>query len=198
MKEETELVGLLFRFALGFVFLSTSIPKLLSGDDFNKAVASYGLLPASLVGPVARWLPKVELVCAVALLMGLFVQGVSLALGVLLVVFAGAVAVNLARGREIDCGCYGLSTPRRITKALVARDLLLAAMAFAVFVQSPTALSLASWPADSGSSTSAIDALAMLVAAAFVMLIELLLSDAIRARRAARSFASTQGGAQVA
>src|SRR5262249_43406760 len=50
----------------------------------------------------------------------------------LLGLYAGAIAINLARGRrDIDCGCAGPAARRPISGWLVARNLVLAGIALA-------------------------------------------------------------------
>lgn len=117
------------RFVVSFVLLNAAIPKLLSQGEFEQAVRNYALLPSQLIRPVARWLPRLELVCGLMLLFGAAIMPVALAAGALLALFATAIAVNLARGREIDCGCSGAVSARRIGWSLVVADLGLAGMA---------------------------------------------------------------------
>jgi uncharacterized membrane protein YphA (DoxX/SURF4 family) len=182
---EPTAVGL--RFLLAFVFLNASIPKLAARSEFRTAVANYQLLPDALIRPVSRWLPRAELACALALLFGIAVPLVSLAAGLMLLCFAAAVAVNLARGRVIECGCFGASVPTRITWKLVARDVLLALAAAAVASVVPRALALPmAWPGHTSAAVSAGDALALASAAALVVLLEAVVTEACRIRGATR------------
>lgn len=163
----TELIdpaALTFRFVLAFVLLAAAMPKLLAPRQFERAVANYGLLPARLVRPVAVWLPRVELAFAVALLLGLAVAWVATATAGILAVFAGAVAVNLVRGRRIECGCSGTVSARRIGWRLVVGDVALAAMAVAVAVRT-----------EAGSRSA--DAVAALILAGSLVLVQLLASS---------------------
>ena len=127
------------RFLLAFVFLSAALPKLVARADFQEAVANYALLPERFVAPVARLLPPLELVVAVALFAGLALRAVGLLVAALLLLFSTAVVVNLARGREIDCGCSHSVAPRRIGWRIVAADVALAAIAVLVALRSPAA-----------------------------------------------------------
>ena len=69
-----------------------------------------------------------------------------------LAMFTGAVAVNLLRGRRIDCGCSGVVADTRITWLTVARNLALTALAVTVAVTWPTALSIDGVLSDTGPS----------------------------------------------
>jgi uncharacterized membrane protein YphA (DoxX/SURF4 family) len=138
-----EYVGLTCRFVLAFVFLLASIPKLRARDDFHRAVRNYRLLPERLNEPVSTWLPRLEFSVALALLLGIGTSVVAAVAGALLVAFAGAVSINLARGRRIDCGCANAPSPRTIGWGLVARDLALAGMAAVVTIAESGVLAIA-------------------------------------------------------
>lgn len=125
------------RFLLAFVFLSAALPKLVARADFQEAVANYALLPARFVPPVARLLPPLELVVALALFAAVASRAIGLLVAALLLLFSTAVAVNLARGREIDCGCSHSVAPRRIGWRIVVVDVALAAIAVLVALSPP-------------------------------------------------------------
>ena len=103
------------------------IHKLRSREAFVATLAEYRLVPQALVGFTALVLALVELATAAALLWpGTRVFG-GVAGAALLVIYATAIAVNLARGRkDLDCGC-GLQ-PRAIGGWMVARNLIVAAL----------------------------------------------------------------------
>jgi len=132
---ELSLLGI--RFLLGLVFLTASLPKLAAPDDFRRALRNYRLLPFRLVRPVAAWLPRFELALALALLSGLATRVATSLAATALLVFSAAVAVNLARGRKIECGCFSGLSPREITWRLAARDVGLGAAAVAVATSPP-------------------------------------------------------------
>jgi hypothetical protein len=117
------LLSLGSRFFLAFVFLAASVPKLKDTNDFRRAVLGYAVVPDRLAKQIAVSLPRVELGVAVALIAGIVLPIAALAAGTLLVAMAVVVAVNLGRGRTIDCGCFGRSAPRRISWSLVAQNL---------------------------------------------------------------------------
>lgn len=100
-------VQLLLRLTLGSLLALAAITKLLDRHSFRVAVADYQLLPTSLERPFATLLPLVELTLAAMLLLGL---GTAIAAAIAVPVFLSfsiAVGVNMARGRELDCHCFG-------------------------------------------------------------------------------------------
>ena len=80
---------------------------------------------------VARALPLVEIAIGIGMLVPATRRPALIAVAALLAIYAGAIAINLARGRrQIDCGCGGDAHP--LSWALVVRNAVLAAMALAV------------------------------------------------------------------
>lgn len=184
-----ELIGaaaLTSRYVVAFVFATAAIPKLVDRAEFERAVANYSLLPAPLVPVVAAWLPRLELVCAFALLFGVAVTPVAGIAGALLVAFAVVVAVNLVRGRRIDCGCKGSVAPRLIGWGLVVADLGLAAMAVFAALADPGVLALGAARRSDASLTTQ-DGLALLLLSAVLVLAYQLVSSERVLRTATRA-----------
>ncbi|BCX17877.1 MAG: hypothetical protein KatS3mg117_1559 [Geminicoccaceae bacterium] len=124
----TSFLHWLVAFLLAGIFLPSAWSKLRAIDEFTGIVADYRLLPGPLVEPVARLLPILEVATGLLVLLPpVWPVAAALATGLLLL-FALAMAINLARGRrEIDCGCYLGRQKERIGWPLVVRNLLLAA-----------------------------------------------------------------------
>jgi Methylamine utilisation protein MauE len=179
-----EAAALGFRYGLGLIFLSSSIPKLVAPGDFVIAVRNYRLLRSPYSDLVGKWLPWLELTLAFALLVGVATTLAAGLAGAALLAFAGAVSVNLARGRRIECGCYSTVSPRSIGWGLVLRDVALAiAAAFLVFAP-PTPFSLSTLWSDENVALSSDEAGAVVLMAATVVLAEDLIIAALRVRRA--------------
>lgn len=117
---------------LGLVFLSSAIPKLRHPKGFILTVLEYRVLPTSLGMIYGRLLPLLELFLALLLLTGTAVRSASVITSLLLVSFIVAISVNLARGRDLDCGCFGRRGSRRIGWPLVVQDLGLLAASVAL------------------------------------------------------------------
>jgi hypothetical protein len=125
---------------LASIFAAAAAAKLRALDRFEGVVRNYQLVPEALVRPVALGLPVVKLAAALGLIVPV-TRPLAAALSVLLLlVFAAAMAVNLRRGRDdIDCGCHLGLLKQRISWALVARNLLLAAFALPLVLGDGTA-----------------------------------------------------------
>ncbi|RLC31618.1 MAG: DoxX family protein [Deltaproteobacteria bacterium] len=104
----TEWLWRFLRVFLGAVFLYASIDKIIYPDRFAFAISNYRILPGDLVNFVAVWLPWLEVTVGVFLIFGLF-EWASLTLyNMVMLIFLAAIAINLARGVNISCGCFSL------------------------------------------------------------------------------------------
>lgn len=124
-------LDLLFRLALSATLLAAAVPKLARPRSFFLTVVSYEVLPLGLAAPFALAAPVAEFVIAVALALGVAQRPTGIAAAFLFLSFTIAVAVNVARGRVVDCGCFG--TGRRQTgPSLLAQDLVLLGIAVVI------------------------------------------------------------------
>src|SRR6516164_10283883 len=94
------------RTCVGLVFMLAATQKAMHWRILPGVIANYRLLPRWMSLPAAVLLPPVEMVLALLLLSAQFRSWPALAAITLLLLFAGAMAINLTRGRDhIDCGC---------------------------------------------------------------------------------------------
>jgi uncharacterized membrane protein YphA (DoxX/SURF4 family) len=98
--------GLACRVLLGGVFIYASLPKLANPAGFAVNVSRYQLLPLSLVNLVALILPWVELLSGALLLVGWLSRSSGILLTLVSAVFLAAVGSAIARGLDIECGCF--------------------------------------------------------------------------------------------
>ncbi|MCP8466422.1 methylamine utilization protein MauE [Pseudomonas sp. ZM23] len=116
--------------AVGVLLASAASHKLRAPMRFARQVEDYGLLPAGLVGPVARTLPVVEGAVAFALLVPASRHVAALAATALILLYAGAIGINLWRGRrDMDCGCSGPGQMQPLRPVLLLRNAIIAALA---------------------------------------------------------------------
>jgi len=114
------------RLILGGIFIYASIDKIAHPDQFAEIVYNYKLMPGMAVNIMAIVLPWVELVAGLFLVLGIWVKDSAAILGALLLVFIGAISVNLARGLDFDCGCFSTAGGHeRSAILLLLRDLVL-------------------------------------------------------------------------
>ena len=98
------------RVFLGVVFIYASFYKIYMPAQFARAVYNYQLMPDFLINIWALFLPALEIVCGLFLIIGFNLRGTSFIVSGLLVIFMIAISLTLFRGIEIDCGCFGPNT----------------------------------------------------------------------------------------
>ncbi|HUP63218.1 MAG TPA: MauE/DoxX family redox-associated membrane protein [Thermoanaerobaculia bacterium] len=95
--------------ALGAIFVVAALPKIADPPSFAHLVYNYRLLPGSLINLTALVMPWIELIAGLALIAGVWAAAARGVIAGLLVLFMTAIAINLARGNAIDCGCFDVS-----------------------------------------------------------------------------------------
>jgi len=98
---------LLARLVLGGVLLAAGGLKVLKPTESANAVAAYKILPTNVAHLVGYALPWLEVALALLLIVGFMVRPAAVLSGLIMVVFAIAIASVWARGMLIDCGCFG-------------------------------------------------------------------------------------------
>ena len=98
---------MLARLVLGGVLLAAGGLKVLKPTESANAVAAYKILPTNLAHLVGYALPWLEVALALLLIVGFMVRPAAVLSGLIMVVFAIAIASVWARGMLIDCGCFG-------------------------------------------------------------------------------------------
>ena len=127
---------LLLRLVLGGLFVWAAIGKISDPEGFAKSIFRYRLLPAGLINILAITLPFVELFAGGFLLAGAFRRGSSLLLSCFLSVFLIALLSALARGLQIDCGCFAPAAAAASNYDIfsaILRDLCMLLAALAIF-----------------------------------------------------------------
>jgi putative oxidoreductase len=96
----------LCRLLLGGLFCYAGVSKAADVTAFAGQVANYQLLPYAWNFLVAATLPYVEILAGVLLLFNARVRPATLVLGGLTVFFMLVLFTVMARGLDIDCGCF--------------------------------------------------------------------------------------------
>lgn len=122
---------LLLSLLFGLLLLLASLHKMSRPLHFRGILASYKIVPQSLLTPAARIVPLIELSLGLAWLSGVNPMIVAIGTAGLLLLYAAAMALNIARGNtDIDCGCsFGSGKDKagqQLSSGLVARNLTLA------------------------------------------------------------------------
>lgn len=99
--------------ALGLIFVVAALPKLTDPPSFAHMIYNYRILPAGLINISALIMPWVEVLCGLALILGVWTRAARTVIALLLVTFIAAISWNLLRGNAIDCGCFDVSAAGR-------------------------------------------------------------------------------------
>lgn len=102
------------RFLLGAVFAAASYGDLILPGSFRNAVQDYQMLPDGAVPWVAAMLMGVQALAATVLLLGAWrparphpwADAAARIVAGLLVVYMGAISIDLLRGIRMTCGCF--------------------------------------------------------------------------------------------
>jgi uncharacterized membrane protein YphA (DoxX/SURF4 family) len=92
--------------ALGVFFVVAALPKIVDPPSFAHMIYNYRIVPGALINVMALTMPWIELLCGLALILGIWKDGARAIIAAMLVVFIVAISINLARGNAIDCGCF--------------------------------------------------------------------------------------------
>jgi hypothetical protein len=116
-------LGLTAVFGMALLFASAAWHKWRSDGEFAATLGAYEILPAALTRSAAAALPALELLSAAALLVPQARTAGMIAAALLLLMYAGAIVLNLKRGRhDLDCGCMVAGKRGRIAAWMVWRN----------------------------------------------------------------------------
>lgn len=95
------------RAGLSTVFIYAGGTKIKAFDDFAEQIAGFQIIDGRLAILVAFYLPWLEIIGGIALLLSRFFRGAVAILGGLLLVFIFALASADFREIDVTCGCFG-------------------------------------------------------------------------------------------
>jgi len=102
--------------ALGVFFVAAALPKIVDPPSFAHMVYNYRIVPGAAVNLMAVVMPWIELLCGLALILGIWTAAARSIIAAMLLTFIAAISINLVRGNIIDCGCFDPS-PRPKSRA---------------------------------------------------------------------------------
>jgi uncharacterized membrane protein YphA (DoxX/SURF4 family) len=118
---------------LAFVFIYAGTIKFLHPEAFLADIEGYRLLDYNAAWFLAFYLPPLEIICGVGVLLPLrYRMASAILLSVLVGVFVVAILSAWFRGLDISCGCFGGTESHTHYPSLLLRDI--AMLAGLVFV----------------------------------------------------------------
>lgn len=144
--EPLAVIVVALRLTLGAYFVLSGAAKLAQGmANIQRSIAGYYLVPQRLAAAIGVVLPPVEVAVGLAVLSGLAIRPVALVILALLSVFTGAVAFDLLRGEQHECGCLGDLTERKISWGIVLQNAVLAIGAVGIATAAPGHIEAPVW-----------------------------------------------------
>jgi len=138
---------LLFRVVLGGLFIYAGVVKVADPLGFAQDIRNYRLVGQSLSFIAAIILPWLEILAGAFLVAGVWKRGAALVITGLLVFFVVLTLVTMARGLDVDCGCFG-SLSRRSGWGVVLEDLAMLAFGLSVLFDKGLSPKKTARPAD--------------------------------------------------
>ena len=91
---------------LGAILCVASWHKVSDPLDFAKIIYNYRLFPAPTIHALAIYVPWIEMVTGIALVLGVFRRGAALMSTLFFISFIAFLSINLARDCPTICGCF--------------------------------------------------------------------------------------------
>jgi len=128
----------LVRLIVGGIFLISGLAKIADPVRFLLTLREFQLLPNALESFLAVYLPWLEFLLGLCIVVGILHRTASLMIAGLNGAFIIAIGSVMARGIEVDCGCFGLLAdalhlPDMADGKAIVRNLVLMAMCLHIF-----------------------------------------------------------------
>ena len=120
----SEKIRLLFGFLLGALFVYAGALKAVDPVRFFTDIQNYDIIPwRGETVALAFYLPWLEIVSGVAIVLKPLRAGALLILTIMLLTFTAALALAWARGLNISCGCFGGESEKPHYLLWIVRDM---------------------------------------------------------------------------
>ena len=118
---------------VGGVFIYAGVVKALDPVRFASDIDNYKILPWTISVGLAFYLPWLEILCGLALILRrLYLGGLSI-LTALVLIFSGVTIAAKVRGLDITCGCFGHASQNWSFSGHLALDLVILAALLALY-----------------------------------------------------------------
>jgi uncharacterized membrane protein YphA (DoxX/SURF4 family) len=106
--------------ALGAIFVAASIPKIIDPPSFAHMIYNYRLMPGWSLNAIALGMPWLEMLCGLALILGVWRKSAASIIGALLIAFIISLSIKLARDNAVNCGCFDMTSANKSHEELIA------------------------------------------------------------------------------
>ena len=133
-------INWLLRLAVGGSFVLAGALKIADPAKFAVDVGNYRLVAHELNNLVAILLPWIEVVAGLFVLAGIWLRAAAIVITSLTVIFLFVILSALARGLNMDCGCFGTVGGQHVGLVNLAIDSTLFFLAVNLVTRSPKCL----------------------------------------------------------
>lgn len=130
------------RIILGMIFIFSGAEKISGSAAFAEAVSNYRMFPLVVVNLTAVVIPWLELISGLLLVFGIATKENGYIILFLLVIFNILIFIALARGLNIDCGCFGTARAEQIGISKILENLILTVIGIPLLFRESTLFSL--------------------------------------------------------
>src|SRR5207302_9984543 len=123
---------------VGGIFIYAGVIKAMDPVAFANDIDNYKILPWQLAVRLAFYLPWLEMLCGLALILRFFYRGGLFILTGLTFVFIAASVVAKVRGLDITCGCFGHASKNWSFSGHLALDIAILIALIALWISNPT------------------------------------------------------------
>jgi putative oxidoreductase len=125
--------------AIAGLFIYAGVIKAFDPVQFASDIDNYKILPWPISVALAFYLPWLEILCGLALIVRLLYRGALSILAALIVVFTLATTAAKARGLDITCGCFGHASQNWSFPSHLATNLAILAALIVLWVSNRSA-----------------------------------------------------------
>jgi putative oxidoreductase len=123
---------------VGGIFIYAGVIKAIDPLRLAIDIDNYKMLPWAIGVRLAFYLPWLELLCGLALILRFFYRGGLLILTALTFIFIAASIIARVRGLDITCGCFGHASKNWSFSGHLALDLAILAALNALWISNRT------------------------------------------------------------
>lgn len=124
---------LVSRIILGFVFIFASIEKIADPSAFSDSIYNYRILPMFSINFFALFIPWLEVISGLLLILGIKQRENSLLINALLALFIILILSALIRGLDIECGCFGTARAEMVGIQKIIENLVLLTLGLHIY-----------------------------------------------------------------
>jgi putative oxidoreductase len=92
---------------IGGLFIYAGVVKVIDPAEFARDIDNYKMVPWQVSVWMGLYLPWLEILCGLALIVRVFYRGSVFVLTALMALFIVITIIAKVRGLDISCGCFG-------------------------------------------------------------------------------------------